>query len=65
MDLTFGPGNTEQTVMIAIIDDVRLEPIEHFNSIVSLTATDPSVGLNPSDANITIIDNDSKSYVRA
>ena len=64
VDLTFGPGNTTQNVMIAIIDDLRLENNEQFNSIVSLTVADPSVNLNPADASITIIDDDSKSFVR-
>ena len=60
VDLTFGPGNTEQEVMITIIDDLRLEPDERFNSIVTLTVADPAVSLNPAEAAITIIDNDSK-----
>ena len=60
VDLTFGPGNTEQGVMITIIDDLRLEPTERFNSIVTLTVADPAVSLNPAEAAITIIDNDSK-----
>ena len=60
MELTFGPSITEQDVMITIIDDNRLEPDEQFNSTVFLTVTDPSVDLNPADAGITIIDDDSK-----
>ena len=64
VELTFGPGNTEQNVMIAIIDDLHLEHDEQFNSIVSLTVADPSVDLNPADASITIIDDDSKLIVR-
>ena len=64
VDLTFGPGNTEQNVMIEIIDDLRLEHDEQFNSIVSLTVIDPFVDLNPADASVTIIDDDSKLNVR-
>ena len=60
VDLTFGPGNTAQDVMITIIDDLRLEPTERFNSIVTLTVADPAVSLSPAEAAITIIDNDSK-----
>ena len=58
VELTFGPGVTEQVVMIAIIDDLRLENDEQFNSFVSLTVADPAVTLSPDQANITIIDND-------
>ena len=60
MDLTFGPGNTEQVVNIRIIDDLRLETDERFNSTVFLTVTDPVVSLSPDTAGITIIDDDSK-----
>ena len=60
VELTFGPGNTQQDVMIAIIDDRRLEHDEQFNSVVSLTVADPAVDLSPAVADITIIDNDSK-----
>ena len=58
VELTFGPGVTEQVVMITIIDDLRLENDEQFNSFVSLTIADPAITLNPSQASITIIDND-------
>ena len=58
VDLTFGPGVTQQDVMITIIDDLRLEHDEQFNSFVSLTAADPAVTLSPSQASITIFDND-------
>ena len=60
VELTFGPGNTQQDVMIAIIDDRRLEHDEQFNSVVSLTVADPAVDLSPAVADITIIDDDSK-----
>ena len=60
VELTFGPGNTQQDVMIAIIDDRRLEHDEQFNSVVSLTVADLAVDLSPANADITIIDNDSK-----
>ena len=60
VELTFGPGNTQQDVMIAIIDDRRLEHDEQFNSVVSLTVADLAVGLSQASAGITIIDNDCK-----
>ena len=58
VDLTFGPSVTQQDVMITIIDDLRLEHDEQFNSFVSLTVADPAVTLSPSQASITIFDND-------
>ena len=58
VDLTFGPGVTQQDVMITIIDDLRLEHDEQFNSFVALTVADPAVILSPSQASITIFDND-------
>ena len=58
VDLTFGPSVTQQDVMITIIDDLRLEHDEQFNSFVALTAADPAIILSPSQASITIFDND-------
>ena len=58
VNLTFGPGVTQQDVMITIIDDLYLEHDEQFNSFVSLTDADPAVTLSPSQASITIFDND-------
>jgi hypothetical protein len=63
VDLTFGPGVTQQDVMIMIIDDLRLEHDEQFNSFVSLTVADPAVSLSPSQASITIVDNDRKLLI--
>ena len=60
VDLTFGPGNTEQDVNIRIIDDLQLEIDEQFNSTVFLTVTDPAITLDPGTAGITIIDDDGK-----
>lgn len=60
VDLTFGPGNTEQDVNIRIIDDLRLEIDEQFNSTVFLTVTDPAITFDPGTAGITIIDDDGK-----
>ena len=64
VELTFGPGNTEQNVMITIFDDLCLEHDEQFNSIISHTVADPSIDLNPANATITIINEDSKLNVR-
>jgi multisubunit Na+/H+ antiporter MnhE subunit len=58
VDLTFGPGVIQQDVMIMIIDDLRLEHDEQFNTFVSLTVADPAVSLSPGRASITIVDND-------
>ena len=58
VDLTFSPSVTQQDVMITIIDDLRLEHDEQFNSFVALTVADPAVTLSPSQASITIFDND-------
>ena len=61
VELTFGSGITdsEQEVIITIIDDLHLEFDEQFNSFVSVTVTDHAISLNPAQAPITIIDNDS------
>ena len=56
MELTFGPDVTEQDIMIAIIDDLRLERDNHF--IVSLNITDMAITLSPRQTSINIIDND-------
>ena len=59
VDLTFGPGVTQQDVMITIIDDLCLEHNEQFNSFISLTvAADPAITLSPRQASITVFDND-------
>lgn len=58
VELTFEPGVTERQVMIRIINDLRLEHDEQFNSFVSLTVADPAVTVNPAQASITIIDDD-------
>ena len=64
IDLTFGPSVTQQDVMITIIDNLCLEHNEQFNSFVSLTAADPAVTLSPSQASITIFDNDRTLLIR-
>ena len=64
VDLMFGPGVTQQDVNITIIDDLRLEHDEQFNSFVSLTVADPAVTLSPSQASITIFDNDRTLLIR-
>ena len=69
MELTFGPSNTEQDVMITIIDDERLEPDEQFNTTVFLTVTDPSINLNlgvilaPNVSTVYIEDDDSNDLL--
>ena len=56
--LTFNAGNTNQTVMLPIIDNMVEEVTESFT--VSLTTGDSAVILNPSTITVTIEDDDSK-----
>ena len=56
--LTFNAGNTNQTVMLPIIDNMVEEVTESFT--VSLTTGDSAVMLNPSTTTVTIEDDDSK-----
>ena len=59
MDLTFNSGDTNQTVMIPIVDDNVVESTESFT--VSLTTGDTSaVTLSSSTTTVTIQDEDSK-----
>ena len=60
LELTFNSGDTTHTVMIPIIGDTTVEDIESF--VVSLTAGDSGVNLNPSTTTVTIQDDDSKHW---
>ncbi len=55
----FGPGNVEMCVNVMIASDASLELVEVFR--LELTTQDSDVGLDPKEANITIISDDSKS----
>ena len=59
MELTFQPGTSSQCASVIVNDDSTLENNEIF--LVELTTADEAVQLNPSSADITIIDNDSKT----
>ena len=61
-DLTFSPSLPTQTAMVFIVDDpVPEEMFEYFSLI--LTSTDRAAILDPTTANVTIVDNmDSKNH---
>ena len=58
MELVFGPSTSQHAVSIAITDDHVLEFDETL--ILRLSSASSSVTVDPSEATITIIDNDSK-----
>ena len=58
LTLTFNSSITTVTIPISIIDDDILETNETF--LLRLSSEDPTLGVAPSDAMITIIDDDSK-----
>ena len=60
MELTIVAGADQQCTSISISDDPILENDELFS--VELNTSDQAVTLHPSSANITIEDNDSKSF---
>ena len=62
MELTIVAGTDQQCTSISISDDPILENDEFFS--VVLNTTDQAVTLRPSSANITIEDDDGKSFYR-
>ena len=60
MELTIVTGTDQQCTSISISDDPILENDEFFS--VVLNTTDQAVTLRPSTANITIEDDDGKSF---
>ena len=60
MELTIVAGTDQQCTSISISDDPILENDEFFS--VVLNTTDQAVTLRPSTANITIEDDDGKSF---
>ena len=62
MELTIVAGTDQQCTSISISDDPILENDELFS--VVLNTTDQAVTLRPSSANITIEDDDGKSFYR-
>ena len=57
-EMTFGATTSSQVVTIPILEDTVLEISETIN--VTLTSADPAAILNPTNAVITIEDNDGK-----
>ena len=60
MELTIVAGADQQCTSISISDDPILENVELFS--VQLNTSDQAVTLHPRSANITIEDNDGKSF---
>ena len=60
MELTIVAGADQQCTSISISDDPILENVEFFS--VELNTSDQAVTLHLSSANITIEDNDGKSF---
>ena len=54
IDLTFNTSSPTQTVMVPILNDMAVEDFEYFS--LALVSNDPAVTLNPSTANITLVD---------
>ena len=61
-DLTFSPSSSTQTAMVSIFDDLVPENLFEYFSLI-LTSTDRAAILDPTTANVTIVDNmDSKNH---
>ena len=61
-DLTFSPSSPTQTAMVSIFDDSVPENMLEYFSLI-LTSTDRAAILDPTTANVTIVDNmDSKKH---
>ena len=61
-DLTFSPSSPTQTAMVSILDDSVPENMLEYFSLV-LISTDRAAILDPTTANVTIVDNmDSKNH---
>ena len=63
LEVTFFPSaddRQENVVQINVLDDIFVEDDETLSSVVSLTAADAVIDLNPAVANITIFNDDSK-----
>ena len=56
--LTLSPGDTEETIIVQIIDDNTNEPDEMFTVLLSLDGTFAGVTLDPAIATVTIPAND-------
>ena len=59
--LTFSPSPLPRQAMviqIAIINDNFVESVENLDGVLTLTTTDDAINLQPSEASISIIDDD-------
>ena len=56
--LTLSPGDTEETIMVQIIDDSTNEPDETFMVHLFLSGTSAGITLDPDVATVTILEND-------
>ena len=63
MELTFNADTTSIPIPIAITDDTFLEFDEMFQSTVALFTVDPVITLNPKEATINILNDDSEFLV--
>ena len=60
--LVFSPSVSTFTVPITIIDDLYLENDEPFSAMITLSTVEPGITLDPDTAQITILNDDSKSH---
>ena len=62
--LSFGACELRRCFPVAIVDDTRLEEIEHLTLTLSrIPELDQRITLNPMDAQIVIIDEDGNQYI--
>ena len=62
MNLTFTGGIQAMSVSVPIMDDVMFENPETIRANLLLVTSNINTKINPSQANITIIDNDSEFF---
>ena len=58
VDLTFGPSNKTQCVLIPVINDMVPETLEQFRVKLAMTTPLPGIVLTPDTATIVINDDD-------
>ena len=62
--LSFGACELRRCFPVAIVDDSRLEEVEHLTLTLSrIPELDQRITLNPVDAQIVIIDEDGNQYI--
>ena len=57
-EVTFAPNETVKTVRVTIVNDLTTEPQEMFSG--RLTPVSPEVDIGQREANVVIVDDDSK-----